>query len=64
MTEAVELLLEYGFSKLKLQQIEAFTSFKNAPSIALLKKFDFKLNETRKDEDNDDNLIFELKPSS
>jgi hypothetical protein len=29
-----------------------------------LKKFDFKLNETRKDEDNDDNLIFELKPSS
>lgn len=61
MTEAVELLLKYGFSKLKLQQIEAFTSFKNAPSIALLKKFDFKLNETRKDEDNDDNLIFELK---
>lgn len=64
MTEAVELILDYGFSHLKLQQIEAFTSFKNAPSIALLEKFGFKLNENRKDEDNDDNLIFELKSNS
>ncbi len=64
MSEAMKVVLDYGFHVLKLNQIEAFTSFKNKSSIALLERFNFKLNEERKDDGNEDNLIFELKADS
>ncbi|WP_245797170.1 GNAT family N-acetyltransferase [Soonwooa buanensis] len=61
MSEAMKAVIDYAFNVLKLNQIEAFTSFKNKSSIALLERFNFELNETRKDDGNEDNLIFELK---
>jgi len=61
MSEAMKAVLDYGFNVLKLNQIEVFTSFKNKSSIAFLERFNFELNEERKDDGNEDNLIFELK---
>ncbi|MUU79716.1 GNAT family N-acetyltransferase [Winogradskyella endarachnes] len=59
MTEALNLVLNFGFKQLKLQKIEAFTHFKNESSKRLLTKNGFILNPIRKDLDNDFNLIYE-----
>ncbi len=61
MSEAMKTEMDYVFNVLKINQIEAFTSFKNKPSMALLWGFNFGLHEARKDDNNEDNLIFELK---
>jgi len=50
MSEAMKTQMDYVFNVLKLNQIEAFTSFKNRPSMALLQRFNFALNEARKDD--------------
>ena len=42
MKEALAAVLKYGFQKMKLNRIEAFTSPKNVPSLSLLKGFNFK----------------------
>jgi ribosomal-protein-alanine N-acetyltransferase len=61
MTEALGLVLNFGFKKLRLQQIEAFTQKKNQGSITLLQKNKFKQHPTRIDDGFPENIIFELK---
>ncbi|WP_407557462.1 GNAT family N-acetyltransferase [Winogradskyella sp. 4-2091] len=60
MTEALNLVLDFGFNQLKLQKIEAFTDTKNENSKRLLTKNGFILNPSRKDVDNESNLIYEI----
>jgi len=61
MSEAMVAVIEYGFSTLGMDNIEAFTSRYNEASKSLLLKHNFIPNLERIDEDNMDNLIFELK---
>ena len=58
--EAMQATINYGFNELNLNQIEAFTSKYNETSKKLLTQNNFILNSNRKDEDNEDNFIFEL----
>ncbi|WP_158838383.1 GNAT family N-acetyltransferase [Polaribacter sp. L3A8] len=60
MTEAFEEVLEYGFDKLGLKTIEAFTHKNNLASITLLHKLDFDLQTERVDENVEDNRIYKL----
>lgn len=60
MSEAVGFIINHGFKVLNLERIEAFTSRNNQNSIKLLSKFNFNRNEKRSDENNAENLIFEL----
>ena len=60
MNEALDLVLNFGFDKLKLHQIEAFTQKKNKSSIALLQRNGFQQHPTRIDEGFPENIIFEL----
>ena len=60
MSEAVTFILNYGFTSLKLQKIEAFTNKNNLNSIRLLQNNNFIENEERWDEKFPDNLIFEI----
>ena len=41
MNEVLPMLLDYGFTKMNLHRIEAFTSMDNEASINLLKKYGF-----------------------
>ncbi len=41
MTEAMEAVIDYGFGPMNLNRVEAFVSPDNAPSIALMKRFQF-----------------------
>ena len=58
MNEAVQTVLEYGFNALKLHSIEAFTDYRNVPSVRLLERNGFTLQEDRSDTDNLNNRIF------
>jgi len=60
MNEALKTIIDFGFKKLKLEKIEAFTHTKNENSKKLLEKNGFHLNEKRKDLDNLSNIIFEI----
>lgn len=60
MTEAMQAVLDFGFGELDLQKIEAFTERRNEGSKRLLLKNRFLLNQERKDEENSENLIFEI----
>jgi ribosomal-protein-alanine N-acetyltransferase len=42
MTEVLPPIIEYGFSQMNLQRIEAFISPNNIPSLKLVKKLSFK----------------------
>jgi [ribosomal protein S5]-alanine N-acetyltransferase len=42
MSEAVGAIIDYGFNELKLNRIEALVGTGNAPSLMILKKFNFK----------------------
>ena len=57
MSEAMNTVLEYGKSILKLKTVEAFTHKNNTASITLLKKHQFILDD---DDLFDDNTIFRL----
>lgn len=60
MNEALASILHFGFSTLQLDMIEARTHRQNEASKNLLKKNNFKLMEEKTDEDNENNLIFEI----
>lgn len=60
MSEAIKTIVDFGFSQLKLDKIEAFTHTKNENSKKLLENNGFKLNQDRKDLDNTSNSIFEI----
>jgi len=60
MTEALYVVLEYGFNTLNFKNIEAFTHFQNSASIALLVNNGFQLLINRKDNGNENNRIFSL----
>lgn len=46
MNEILPILLDYGFTKMKLHRIEAFTSMDNEASMQLLQKYGFKKEAT------------------
>ena len=64
MSEALDQIIDFGLNKLKLEKIEAFTHTENENSKKLLEKNGFRIIENRKDEDNLNNLIFEIEKAS
>jgi len=60
MNEAMIKVLDFGFQILSLDKIEAFTHKKNENSKSLLIKNNFRLNQKRLDQDNLENMIFEI----
>lgn len=60
-SEALNHVINFGFSKLNLDKIEASTHKKNESSQSLLEKNKFLLKVDKKDKDNIDNIIFEIK---
>lgn len=65
MDEALKNVINFGFTKLNLSKIEAFTHKENESSIKLLIKNRFQFIKNRKDEDNSNNIIFEIeKPAA
>lgn len=60
MSEAMKLVLNYGFTHLKLNAIEAFTDKRNVASKALLKKYNFEHLIDREDEGNEMNEMYQL----
>ncbi|WP_405568143.1 GNAT family N-acetyltransferase [Polaribacter sp. Asnod6-C07] len=60
MTEAMQSVLTFGKSKMKLKTIEAFTHKNNLASIALLEKLDFVFQPNRKCKTYDFNRIYKL----
>ena len=61
MNEVLNRVIDFGFNKLNLDKIEAFTHNKNESSKKLLEKNKFVFMQNRKDSENDSNIIFELK---
>lgn len=42
MTEALNVIMDYGFSKMNLNRIEALVGIENGPSLRLMEKYNFK----------------------
>lgn len=61
MSEALKLIIDFGFNELKLEKIEAYTHNENESSKRLLEKNGFHFKKNKKDLENDSNIIFELK---
>lgn len=61
MTETLKLVLEFGFERLKLNSIEAYTQNNNQPSIKMLVNNGFVLVEGKTDPSNSDNCIYQIK---
>ena len=61
MNESLQSILEFGFNNLNLDLIEAYTHKKNKSSKKLLERNRFKLVVEKKDEDNQDNIIYDIK---
>ena len=61
MSESLKSILEYGFNDLNLDLIEAYTHQKNESSKSLLEKNNFTLVLNKIDEDNRNNLVYEIK---
>lgn len=64
MTEALKAVLHFGFNKLNLENIEAYTQHDNIDSLRLLQKQNFEKINSRIDDENADNLILVLNKSS
>ena len=64
MNEALISVINFGFKKLQLESIEAFTHKENEGSKNLLEKNNFEIQQNRKDLNNDFNIIFELHKTS
>lgn len=60
MSEALKIIIDFGFNELKLEKIEAYTHRENESSKRLLEKNGFHRMKNKKDLDNDSNIIFEL----
>ena len=60
MSEAMKVVVAFGFKELNLDKIVAFTHTENVHSKKLLNKHGFHHNVNRKDLDNKSNIIFEL----
>jgi|SRR5690554_1024766 len=60
MSEALRLIVDFGFNKLNITKIEAFTHNQNESSKRLLEKNGFQFMKDRKDLENPSNIIFEL----
>jgi len=61
MNESLKNITEFGFRKLNLNLIEAYTHNYNKSSTKLLEKNGFNLVKGKKDDHNADNVIYELK---
>jgi ribosomal-protein-alanine N-acetyltransferase len=61
MDEALKNILKFGFKKLNLDLIEAYTHYQNESSKNLLERNHFKLVAGKTDEDNPNNIIYEIK---
>ncbi len=60
MSEALQLVLDFGFNTIHLDEIEAFTHFDNQKSLNLLHRYGFVLVDGKKDLGNEDNVVFQL----
>ncbi len=60
MNEALVKIIDFGFNKMKLKTIEAYTHKDNKSSIRLLLKNKFKLETARKTEKENKRIIFTL----
>lgn len=58
MSEALQMVLKFGFEELSFATIEAFTHRRNEPSKDMLLKNGFTLLPGRKDEDDINNIVF------
>jgi ribosomal-protein-alanine N-acetyltransferase len=61
MNESLKNVTKFGFQKLNLNLIVAYTHYLNKSSIKLLKRNGYNLVKGKKDEDYPDNIVFELK---
>ncbi|MCA0931408.1 GNAT family N-acetyltransferase [Lutimonas saemankumensis] len=61
MSEALKNVIIFGFNKLNLSSLEAFTDRRNRGSKRLLEKIGFQPNDDRMDKNNSFNEIFEIK---
>jgi len=61
MREAAKAVLEFGFGKLGLLKVEAYTQSNNAASIHMLDHFGFELDSSKKDDGNLLNTVYALK---
>tara|TARA_R100000935_G_scaffold10457_1_gene20896 strand:+ start:120 stop:647 length:528 start_codon:yes stop_codon:yes gene_type:complete len=61
MNEALQAVIKFGFSELSLDKIEAYTQENNENSKNMLLRNNFIWNESKIDEGNLMNIIFELK---
>ena len=61
MNESLRSILEFGFKNLNLDFIEAYTQKNNESSKKLLERNGFILIPDKKDEDNHENIIYEIK---
>jgi ribosomal-protein-alanine N-acetyltransferase len=61
MSESLKKVIEFGFRKLNLDLIEAYTHKLNLSSVKLLEGNGFNVVEKKKDPDNAENIIYELK---
>lgn len=64
MSEALTAVVNFGFTQLNKNQIEAFTHKDNLASIQLLNRHGFIESKSRKDDGNAYNRIFEFKKES
>ncbi|WP_420551174.1 GNAT family N-acetyltransferase [Tenacibaculum aiptasiae] len=60
MSESLQKVIHFGFSKLNLKAIEAFTHKNNESSIALLNKNNFIYQPKRRDKGFENNRIFRI----
>ena len=60
MSEAIQETVDFGFSALDFEQIEAYTHRGNTPSIRLLRKLGFVHDPAKKDDDVPENQVFIL----
>ena len=61
MSEAFNVVVEYGFKQMELKTIEAFTHKNNRASIALLEKQKFVFEPEIKDEGFENNISYRIK---